>query len=129
MTSDPLANALNAILNDERRNKRECMVTPATKLIGQVLRIMQLHGYLGEIEHIDDGRFGKYRIQLLGRINECKAIRPRYPVTNRKLTDLRRRYLPSRDLGILIVSTSKGLMTSDEVESKGLGGLALAYVW
>lgn len=127
--SDPLANALNVILNSERRKKRECLVMPASKLIGQVLRSMQLHGYLGEIEYIDDGRFGKYRVQLLGRVNECKAVRPRFPVKADKISSFEQQYLPARGLGTLILSTSKGVMRSDEAKKKGLGGVLLAYLY
>ncbi|HID10164.1 MAG TPA: 30S ribosomal protein S8, partial [Candidatus Latescibacteria bacterium] len=110
-------------------NKRECIVMPASKLVGEVLRIMQLHGYLGEIEYIDDGRFGKYRAQLLGRINECKAIRPRYPAKAKEIASFERQYLPARGLGILILSTNKGIMTSEEARRGGLGGVLLAYVY
>ena len=83
--NDPLSNALNTIYNNERRHKRECIVWPASKLMGQVLRVMQKNGYIGEFEFIDDGRAGKYRIQLLGRVNKCGVIKPRYAM---KMTDV-----------------------------------------
>lgn len=127
--ADPLSCAMSNILSNERRNQRECVVMLASKLIGEVLRVMQLHGYLGEIEYIEDGRFGKYRIQLLGRINECKAVRPRFPAKLKEMVSLERQYLPARDLGILIVSTSKGAMTAEEARRRGLGGVLLAYVY
>ncbi|MGP8069471.1 MAG: 30S ribosomal protein S8, partial [Candidatus Bathyarchaeia archaeon] len=103
--TDPIANALNTIYNNERRHKRECITRPASKLMGQVLRVMQKNGYVGEFEFIDDGRAGKYRIQLLGRINRCAVIKPRYAVGVQELENWEERYLPSRDVGVLIVST------------------------
>ena len=108
---DPLANALSTIMNNEVRRKRECVIWPASKLIGHVLRIMQQHGYVGEFEFIDDGRAGKFKVQLLGRINRCGVIKPRYPVKLKGFEEWEKKYLPARDLGVLIVSTSQGVMS------------------
>ncbi|MCL1977143.1 MAG: 30S ribosomal protein S8, partial [Candidatus Bathyarchaeota archaeon] len=47
---DTLTNGLITIINNEMRNKRECIISPASKLLGRVLRIMQLNGYIGEFE-------------------------------------------------------------------------------
>jgi small subunit ribosomal protein S8 len=126
---DPLSNALNTIYNNERRHKRECIVRPASKLMGQVLRVMQKNGYIGEFEFIDDGRAGKYRIQLLGRVNKCGVIKPRFAM---KLTDIENweeRYLPSREVGVLIVSTPKGVVSHVDARSTRAGGRLLAYVY
>ena len=83
--NDPLADALSTIQNNEERRKHECIIQPASKLIGQVLRILQQKGYVGSFEYIDDGRAGKFNVQLLGRINKCGVIKPRYSVKVTKL--------------------------------------------
>ncbi|MEM3019490.1 MAG: 30S ribosomal protein S8 [Candidatus Bathyarchaeia archaeon] len=127
--SDPLANALSTIANSAIKNKGECTIWPGSKLIGAVLRVMQAHGYIGEFEYVDDGRAGKFRVQLLGRINKCKVIKPRYPVTHEDLDKFGDRYLPSKDLGILIISTPHGVMSHKEAKEKGLGGRLLAFVY
>ena len=126
---DPLANALSTIMNNEVRRKRECVIWPASKLIGHVLRIMQQHGYIGEFEFIDDGRAGKFKVQLLGRINKCGVIKPRYPVKLKEFEEWERKYLPARDLGVLIVSTSQGVMSHREAKERGIGGRLIAYVY
>jgi len=126
---DPLSNALSTILNNELRNKRECIISPASKLIGQVLRVLQRNGYVGEFEFIDDGRSGKFRVQLMGRINKCGAIRPRYATKISNLELWEKQFLPSREVGILIVSTSNGIMAHREVKEKRMGGRLLAYVY
>ncbi|MEM3970657.1 MAG: 30S ribosomal protein S8, partial [Fervidicoccaceae archaeon] len=77
---DPLANALNSITNSEKRAKKEAIIAPASRMIIEVLRLLQREGYLGEIEYIDDGRQGKVKVQLLGRINRAAAIKPRYSI-------------------------------------------------
>ncbi|MCS7096998.1 MAG: 30S ribosomal protein S8 [Candidatus Methanomethylicia archaeon] len=126
---DPLSNALSNIWNCEMRNKDECIIAPASKLILNVLRIMQKHGYLGEIDVIDDGRSGKIKVQLLGKINKCGAIRPRISVGYRRLIEWEKKFLPSRDIGMIILSTSKGIMTSKEAIENKMGGVLLAYVY
>jgi small subunit ribosomal protein S8 len=129
---DPLANALTTIYNNEVRGNKEAIIMPASKLIANVLKIMQREGYIGEFEYIDDGRWGKIRVRLLGRINKCGAIKPRVPVKYRDLLTLPehlRRFLPSKDVGVLIISTSQGLMTHKEAIEKRVGGIAVAYVY
>jgi small subunit ribosomal protein S8 len=126
---DPLSNALNTIYNNERRRKRDCIARPASKLMGQVLRVMQKNGYIGEFEFIDDGRAGKYRIQLLGRVNRCGVIKPRYAMRVADVERWEERYLPSRDVGVLIVSTPKGVLSHVEAKESKSGGRLLAYVY
>jgi len=126
---DVLANGLTTILNNEMRNKRECVISPASKLLGKVLRVMQLHGYIGEFEFIDDGRAGKFKVQLLGRINKCGAIKPRFAVSVDEIEDWEKKFLPSRDVGLLIISTSKGVLSHREAEEKKIGGRLLAFVY
>jgi small subunit ribosomal protein S8 len=127
--TDPLSNALNTIYNNERRHKRECIAWPASKLMGHVLRVMQKNGYIGEFEFIDDGRAGKYRIQLLGRVNKCGVIKPRYAMKVTEVEDWEERYLPSRDVGVLIVSTPKGVLSHVDAKESKMGGRLLAYVY
>ena len=124
-----LANGLTTIINNEMRNKHECTINPASKLLGRVLRIMQLNGYIGEFEFIDDGRSGKFKVQLLGRINKCGAIRPRFSVRVDEFEEWEKRFLPSRDVGILVVSTPKAVLSHREAKEKRMGGKFLAFVY
>jgi len=126
---DVLSNGLTTILNNEMRNKRECVISPASKLLGKVLRVMQLNGYIGEFEFIDDGRSGKFKVQLLGRINKCGAIRPRFPVKVDEIEEWEKKFLPSRDVGLLIISTSRGVLSHKEAKERGIGGRLLAYIY
>lgn len=124
-----LANILSAINNAESRGKKECLVYPSSKFAASVLRVLQKSAYIGEFEIIDDGRGGKFRIQLLGRINKCGVIKPRIGVSYKDFYKYESKYLPSRDLGILIVTTPKGVMTSREAAMQKIGGILLAYVY
>jgi small subunit ribosomal protein S8 len=126
---DTVANGLITIMNNELRRKKECIITPASKLLGNVLRVIQMNGYIGEFEFVDDGRSGKFRVQLLGRVNKCGAIRPRYAAKAKDIEKWEKTFLPSRDIGILAVSTPQGVISHKEAEQKNIGGLLLAYVY
>jgi len=126
---DTLANGLTTIVNNEMRNKRECVISPASKLLGRVLRIMQLNGYIGEFEFIDDGRSGKFKVQLLGRINKCGAIRPRFSIRIDEFEEWEKKFCPSREVGILVISTQKGVLSHKDAKEKRMGGKLLAFVY
>ena len=129
---DTLANALATIQNAEMRGKPEAVIMPASKLIAAVLRVMQREGYIGEFEYIDDGRWGKFRVKLLGRINKTGVVKPRVPVSYRdlmRLPESLRKYLASRDIGILILTTNQGVMSHREALERRIGGIVIAYVY
>jgi small subunit ribosomal protein S8 len=126
---DTLANGLTTIVNNEMRNKRECVISPASRLLGRVLRIMQLNGYIGEFEFVDDGRSGKFKVQLLGRINKCGAIRPRFSVRVDEFEEWERKFLPSREVGLMVISTPKGVLSHREAQEKRSGGKLLAFIY
>lgn len=126
---DPLSDALSVIKNAESVGKSECVVRPASKLIGNILKIMKEHGYIAEFEFIDDGKAGIFKVKLQGRINKCGAIRPRFSVNKNEFEKWEKRFLPARDLGLLMVSTSQGVMSHLEARERGIGGRLLAYVY
>ncbi len=126
---DPLVNALNTIMSHEGRRKNECIIAPASGLVGRVLRLIQGKGYVGEIEFVDDGRQGKFRVQLFGRINECKAVTPRFKTKVSEIEKWEKRFLPSRNLGVLILSTPTGVMDHNKAKEENVGGVLLAYVY
>jgi small subunit ribosomal protein S8 len=126
---DTIANGLTTIMNNELRRKKECLITPASKLLGNVLRVIQMNGYIGEFEFIDDGRSGKFRVQLLGRVNKCGAVRPRFPVKAKDIEKWEKVYLPSREIGVLAISTPRGVMSHKEAKQKMIGGSLLAFIY
>ena len=129
MLVDPLSDAMSAIKNAERVGKDKCVVKPASKLIGNVLRVMKEHGYIKGFEYVENHRGGKFIVELAGNINNCGAIKPRFSSSVTEYEDYEKRYLPARDFGILIVSTTKGVMSQIEARKQRLGGVLLAYVY
>jgi len=124
-----ISNLFSTLYNNEMRRKKECIIAPTSNLARDVLRILQKNGYIGEFEHIDDGRGGKFRVQLLGKIVKCSVISPRYSVRKDEYDLWERKYLPSFDYGFLIVSTPSGVMTQIEAKKLGVGGKLLGYVY
>jgi small subunit ribosomal protein S8 len=126
---DLLSNALIAIKNAEMVGKKQVVIWPVNKLIYHTLRTLQRYGYVGEVEYVDDGRGGKYIVQLLGKINDIGPIRPRYPVKYREIVQWEQKFLPARQIGILVISTSQGVMSHIEAKERKIGGVLLAYVY
>ena len=126
---DPLANALTNMRNNELQGNNKCTVTPASKMIGQVLRTMQKEGYIGEFEYVDDEKAGQFTVELEGNINKCGVIKPRHAVKNDEFEKFEKRYLPSKNFGMMIVTTSEGIMTHQEAKERGIGGRLLVYVY
>jgi small subunit ribosomal protein S8 len=129
MLLDTLANACSVIKNAEYVCQSHVIINPRSKLTGTLLRILQTNGYIGEYESIDDGRWGKFRVQLLGRINKIGVIKPRNAVKNKHIEKIEAAYLPSVNFGLLILSTSNGIMTHVEAKKQKIGGRLLAFVY
>ena len=128
MANDPLADALNAIKTHEMFCKPACEVKPS-KLVRETLKILQRKGFIGDFEFVDDGKNGYFKIKLLGRVNQCSAVKPRFAVKRSEWNEWESKYLPGVGFGMFVVSTPDGLMTNDEAKEKGLGGRLIAYVY
>ena len=126
---DPLNDALVVIKNAERMGKRECVVIPASKLAGRVFSVMVEQGYIKSFEYINDGKAGKYKISLKCAINDCGAVKPRYSVKSKNIEKYEARLLPAQDYGILILTTTEGVISNTKAREHGVGGKILAYVY
>jgi len=128
MRHDSLSDALVLIKNVDHVGK-ETAIIPASRLIGEVLKLLTEKGYLNNYEYRENGKGGEFDISLNGKINGCGAIKPRFSV---KLKDMERheaRYLPAKDFGLLILTTPYGVMNNDQAKEASTGGKLLAYVY
>ena len=129
MLNDPLANVLSSIVNKEKVGKDECLVTPFSKVIKKVLEILNEEGYIGSFEEITQAKGGEGKLNLLGNVNKCGSIKPRFSVTIDNNEKFEKRYLPSKNMDVLITSTSKGMMTHIKAKEQKLGGKVIAYCY
>ena len=129
MLNDPLANVLSVINNAETKAMKECSVKPSSKLILSVLEILNAKRYIGSYSVIEDGRGNILRVSLIGAVNKCGAIKPRFSVQTGTYEKFEKRFLPAKDFGVLIVSTPKGIMAHADAKAKGFGGRLLAYCY
>jgi small subunit ribosomal protein S8 len=129
MLHDPLANALSVMKNAEMKGKGSCIIQPSSKLINGVLQVLKVKGYISGYDYIDDGRAGVFHVKLSGNINNCGVIKPRYPLKKEEFEKWESRYLPARDFGILLLTTTEGVMSQYEAKEHGIGGKLLAYIY
>lgn len=129
MRHDPLNDALSTIRNAEAAGHRVCAVRPASKLIARVLNVMQESNYVASFEVKEDPRGGYYEVHLRGNVNDCGVIRPRFPVKRTDLEKYESRYLPAQDFGVLILTTTQGVLSHTRAKEEGIGGRLLAYVY
>jgi small subunit ribosomal protein S8 len=114
------------IRNAKRSRKDSLKINYISNLLIEVLKIMK---------HKD--AIKKYKVNskeknveiTIGDLSDCKAIKPRFTVTKDQIEKYRRRYLPARNIGTVIVSTNKGLMTHEEAFEENIGGCLIAYFY
>lgn len=129
MQNDTLASALAVIKNAEKIGRMTCTIRPMSQTIKTVLKLMQEHHYIGAWEEKSDSRGGQLIVHLLGKVNDCAAIKPRFPITMREYEKFEKRFLPARDFGIMIISTSQGMMDHVQAKAKRLGGKMISYCY
>jgi len=124
-----LNDCLRSIFNAEKRGKRQVLVRPASKVIVKFLQQMMKHGYIGEFEVVDDHRSGKIVVDLIGRVNKCGVISPRFDVGYNEIEQWVVNLLPARQFGHIILTTSYGIMDHEEAKRKHTGGKILGFFY
>jgi small subunit ribosomal protein S8 len=126
MSQDIVADALNMIKNAQKSGNEAVKINKISNLLIEILKIMK-----------QEKAIKKYKIDAkeksitlsIGELSECKAVKPRFSCDKDQIEKYRRRYLPARNLGTLIVSTNKGLMTHIEAQNENIGGCLIAYFY
>ena len=129
-STDQIADLITRIRNAVMVGKNEVLV-PTSRLKVGVVEVLKKNGYIADFVIIDGAPRGMLKITIFepgatARISEiAKVSKPG-----------RRVYSAADDLpvvksgrGIVIVSTSKGLMTGREAKKNRLGGEILVRVW
>ena len=126
--NDPLASALSKIDNAVKALNAEVSLQRSNLLVG-ILELLKANSYVGSYEEIADGKQGMLQVHLLGTINKCGVVKPRYPVKVEELESYEQRFLPAKDFGVLIISTNKGLLTQQQAKDMNAGGTLIAYCY
>ncbi len=128
--SDPIADFLTRIRNATRSGKAE-IVAPFSRMKGEVARVLKEEGFVSSVEIDKSDSLPKIRVGL-------KFVGSRSVITDLQRVSRPglRRYVGADDIpkvlsgvGISILSTSSGVMSSREARRKNVGGELLAFVW
>ena len=124
-----LSDALKTMLNAERAGKRQVLIRPSSKVIIRFLRLMQKRNYIGDFEVVDDRRGGKVVIELLGRINKCGVISPRFDIGVTEYEKVVANLLPSRQFGYIVMTTNIGIIDQEKARRRHVGGKILGFFY
>jgi small subunit ribosomal protein S8 len=124
MSHDSVADALNQMMNALKAGKGQVTVKRSSQLLVSILAIAKLKKYIAGYEVK-----GNELTVTFDKLNGCNAIKPRFVVKSDEIESYVPRYLPAKDLGVLIVSTPAGIMTHHTAVEKKQGGCLLAYFY
>ena len=129
--SDPIADMLTRVRNASRARHTE-VVIPASRTTREIARILKDEGFIAEVAEEQAGPSKNLKLTLRyvdGKVPVVSGLKrvskPGLRVYAAK-TDIPR---VLGGLGIVIVSTSQGIMTGAQARKAQLGGEVLAYVW
>ncbi len=126
--NDPIADALSKI-NNAVKALNKTVILSNSKFLINILSLLKKQNYVGSYKVVEDGKQDLIEVNLLGNINNCGIIKPRYPIKVDELESYEKRFLPAKDFGILIISTNQGLLSQNEAKNKNVGGALVAYCY
>ncbi|SFW63190.1 small subunit ribosomal protein S8 [Sinomicrobium oceani] len=132
MYTDPIADYLTRIRNANSAGHRVVEI-PASNLKKEITKILFDQGYILSYKFEDNAVQGKIKIALkYDKATKEPIIKKIQRVSKPGL----RKYVGSADLprvlnglGVAIVSTSHGVMTSKQAKQENVGGEVLCYVY
>ena len=130
--TDPIADLLTRIRNGSKA-KMTAVDVPASNLKREIVRILKEYSFVKDMVELPDNKQGILRIYL----RYVKDDRPVLKGIQRVSKPGLRRYFDSDEVrqstfnnrGIMVVSTSSGVMTNFEAAQKGIGGEVVLRCW
>ncbi len=129
--TDPIADYLTRIRNALKARHTKVDI-PRSKMKEEISRILLEYRYIQNYINIDDGKQGMIRIYLKYDEDDKSVISALKKISKPGL----RKYVKSSEiprvlnnLGIAILSTSRGIVTDREARKFGVGGEVLCYIW
>ena len=131
MVNDSIEDMLTRIRNAQTA-RHETVTIETSKMKKTIAQILLDEGYISAFDEVENAGKNKNLVISLKYVNKSKVITGLKRISKPG----RRIYAGAQDLpkvlgglGIVIVSTSKGVMTDREARKLGIGGEVLAYVW
>ncbi|XP_031110756.1 40S ribosomal protein S15a-5-like isoform X1 [Ipomoea triloba] len=124
-----LNDALRTIVNAEKRGFASAQLQPISNVMANFLQIMKYRGYIKGFEVDDPHRVGKITVQLLGRINDCRAISYRQDIKAQNIENYAKSTLPTRQWGYVVITTPNGVLDHEEAIRQKVGGQVLGYFY
>lgn len=132
MVTDTISDMLTRIRN-AHMVKHQIVQIPATKMSLAIAEILKEEGYIEDFEsYVENGRkyllislkyIGQSRKPVISKIERISKPGLRIYANSKKLPKV------LDNLGIAILSTSKGVMTNLKAKELGIGGEVLCYIW
>ena len=129
--SDPIADMLTRIRNASRARHTDVIV-PASRTKREIARILKDEGFIADWSEDRDGAKAVLRLTLKYVDGKAPVVSGLKRISKPGLRVYARKTEIPRvlgGLGIVIVSTSQGIMTGAQARKAQLGGEVLAYVW
>jgi small subunit ribosomal protein S8 len=130
LSTDPIADMLTRIRNAINVRKGEVSL-PHSKAKEAVAKLLKTNGFVKDVK-VSDARIGKTLTIVIREERENAAITEIVRVSKPG----RRYYAGAKEIptvkrgrGIVIVSTSKGMMTGAEAKKAGIGGELICKVY
>jgi ribosomal protein S8 len=125
MSQDIVSDGLNQIMNAKRIGRRELVIRRYSRVLLNLLAMMKERGHIDYEVNVEEKTVGVKIVKL----NECRAVKPRYFVGVSDIDKYLRRFLPSRNFGTLVLSTNRGLVDQKESIKENVGGSVVAYFY
>ncbi len=131
MTHDPISDLLTRIRNAQMRGHKVCQV-PASNLKLRIVKLLKVEGYLRNYKLMRDNKQGMIKIALRYNsegtplITEVKRISKPSLRQYAKAAELPKK---RNGLGLVVVSTSRGIMTDRQAVKENIGGEMLFKIW
>ena len=132
MVTDTISDTLTRIRN-ANMVKHQIVQIPATKMSFEIARILKEEGYIEDVESYEENKrkyllislkyIGKTRKPVICKIERVSKPGLRVYSSSKQLPKV------LDNLGIAIISTSKGIMTNFKAKELGIGGEVLCYIW
>jgi small subunit ribosomal protein S8 len=130
MLTDSVADMLTRIRNANLALHKEVIV-PSSKLKKAIANILVNEGFIESVSEEKNGHKTNLTIVLKYNNNEkvLKGLKRISKPGLRIYADSKHLPKVMGGLGVVILSTSSGILTDSQAEKKGVGGEVLAYVW